>query len=114
MAGVAKRYNGHDAIAGLDLEVPAGSVVGVVGPSGSGKTTTIRMITGSLAPTAGTVEVLGEQPGRLSRGTRERIGYLPQIFSMYPDLSVLENVDFAATMYGLLLGRRYRRRRAVL
>ena len=114
MAGVAKRYNGHDAIAGLDLEVPAGSVVGVVGPSGSGKTTTIRMITGSLAPTAGTVEVLGERPGKLSRRTRERIGYLPQIFSMYPDLSVLENVDFAATLYGLLLWQRYRRRRAVL
>jgi ABC-2 type transport system ATP-binding protein len=114
MAGVTKRYNGHDAVAGLDMEVPAGAVVGVVGPSGSGKTTTIRMITGSLAPTAGTVEVLGERPGKLSRRTRERIGYLPQIFSMYPDLSVLENVDFAATLYGLLLWRRYRRRRAVL
>ena len=114
MAGVTKRYNGHDAVAGLDMEVPAGSVVGVIGPSGSGKTTTIRMITGSLAPTTGTVEVLGERPGKLSRRTRERIGYLPQIFSMYPDLSVLENVDFAATLYGLLLWRRYRRRRAVL
>lgn len=114
MAGVSKRYNGHAAVAGLDMEVPAGSVLGVIGPSGSGKTTTIRMVTGSLAPTAGTVEVLGERPGKLSRATRERIGYLPQIFSMYPDLSVLENVDFAATLYGLLLLRRYRRRRAVL
>lgn len=114
MAGVTKRYNGHDAVAGLDMDVPAGTVVGVVGPSGSGKTTTIRMITGSLAPTTGTVEVLGERPGKLSRRTRERIGYLPQIFSMYPDLSVIENVDFAATLYGLLLWRRYRRRRAVL
>jgi ABC-2 type transport system ATP-binding protein len=114
MAGVTKRYNGHNAVAGLDMDVPAGTVVGVVGPSGSGKTTTIRMITGSLAPTTGTVEVLGERPGKLSRRTRERIGYLPQIFSMYPDLSVIENVDFAATLYGLLLWRRYRRRRAVL
>lgn len=114
MAGVGKRYSGHAAVAGLDMEVPAGAVLGVVGPSGSGKTTTIRMVTGSLAPSAGTVEVLGERPGKLSRRTRERIGYLPQIFSMYPDLSVLENVDFAATLYGLLLWRRYRRRRAVL
>ncbi len=114
MAGVSKRYNGHDAVADLDLEIPAGSVVGVIGPSGSGKTTTIRMIMGSLAPTSGTVEVLGERPGRLSRRTRERMGYLPQQFSMYPDLSVIENVDFAASLYGLILWRRYRRRRAVL
>ena len=114
MAGVSKRYNGHDAVADLDLEIPAGAVVGVIGPSGSGKTTTIRMITGSLAPTSGTVEVLGERPGRLSRRTRERMGYLPQQFSMYPDLSVIENVDFAASLYGLVLWRRYRRRRAVL
>ena len=114
MVGVTKRYNDHDAIAGLDLEIPAGAVLGVIGPSGSGKTTTIRMVTGSLAPTSGTVEVLGERAGTLRRRTRERIGYLPQIFSMYPDLTVLENVDFAASLYGLLLWRRYRRRRAVL
>ena len=114
MVGVTKRYDGHDAVAGLNLEIPTGAVLGVVGPSGSGKTTTIRMVTGSLGPTSGTVEVLGERPGQLGRRTRERIGYLPQIFSMYPDLTVLENVDFAASLYGLLLWRRYRRRRAVL
>jgi ABC-2 type transport system ATP-binding protein len=114
MAGVSKRYNGHDAVSNLDLEIPAGSVVGVVGPSGSGKTTTIRMVTGSLAPTSGTIEVLGEPPARFSRRTRERIGYMPQLFSLYPDLSVLENVDFAASLFGLILWRRYRRRKAVL
>ena len=114
MAGVSKRYNGHDAVSNLDLEIPSGAVVGIIGPSGSGKTTTIRMVTGSLAPTAGTVEVLGGRPGVLSRQVRERMGYLPQQFSMYPDLTVLENVDFAASVYGLILWRRYRRRRAVL
>jgi ABC-2 type transport system ATP-binding protein len=114
LAGVTKRYNGHDAVANLDLEIPAGSVMGVIGPSGSGKTTTIRMITGSLAPSEGTVEVLGEPPGRLRRRTRERMGYLPQQFSMYPDLTVLENVDFAASLYGLVFWRRFRRRREVL
>lgn len=114
MVGVGKRFNGHDAVSGLDLEIPAGSVVGVIGPSGAGKTTTIRMITGSLAPTRGTAEVLGEPPGRLSRRTRERMGYLPQKFSLYPDLTVLENVDFAASLYGLLFARRFRRRREVL
>jgi ABC-2 type transport system ATP-binding protein len=114
LAGVTKRYNGHDAVANLDLEIPAGAVVGVIGPSGSGKTTTIRMITGSLAPTSGTVTVLGDRPGRHSRRTRERTGYLPQQFSMYPDLTVLENVDFAASLYGLVFFRRFRRRREVL
>ena len=114
MVGVGKRFNGHDVVSGLDLEIPAGSVVGVIGPSGAGKTTTIRMITGSLAPTSGTAEVLGEPSNRLSRRTRERMGYLPQKFSLYPDLSVLENVDFVASLYGLVFWRRFRRRRQVL
>jgi ABC-2 type transport system ATP-binding protein len=50
MAGVTRRFNGTDAVAGLDLEIPAGEIVGLIGPSGSGKTTSIRMITGSLGP----------------------------------------------------------------
>ena len=114
MAGVTRRYNGTQAVSGLDLEIPAGSITGVIGPSGSGKTTTIRMMTGSLAPTKGEVQVLGEPPGRFRRSTRERIGYMPQQFSLYPDLTVGENVDFAGAMYGLVLWRRWRRKRAVL
>jgi ABC-2 type transport system ATP-binding protein len=114
LAGVTRRYNGTEAVSGLDLEIPTGSITGVIGPSGSGKTTTIRMMTGSLAPTEGKVQVLGEPPGRFRRRTRERIGYMPQQFSLYPDLTVGENVDFAAAMYGLVLWRRWRRKRAVV
>lgn len=114
MAGVTRRFNGTVAVDDLDLEIPGGSVVGVIGPSGSGKTTTIRMVMGSLSVTSGEVSVLGEHPGSFSRRTRERIGYLPQQFTMYPDLTVLENVDFAASLYGLVFARRFRRRRAVL
>src|SRR3954466_3651835 len=84
MAGVTRTFNDTIAVEDLDLEIPNGSVVGVIGPSGSGKTTTIRMITGSLGPTKGRVEVLGDNPGSFRRQTRERIGYMPQLFSLYP------------------------------
>ena len=107
MADVTRRFDGTEAVAGLHLDIPAGAVVGVIGPSGSGKTTTIRMIVGSLAPTEGTVEVFGEAPHAFRRGTRERIGYMPQQFTLYPDLTVGENVDFAASLYGLILFRRW-------
>jgi ABC-2 type transport system ATP-binding protein len=114
MAGVTRRFDGTEAVTDIDLEIPAGKVVGVIGPSGSGKTTTIRMVTGSIGPTSGRVEVFGEQPFAFRRRTRERIGYMPQHFSLYPDLTVGENVDFAASVYGMILFRRWRRRRAVL
>jgi ABC-2 type transport system ATP-binding protein len=114
MAGVTRRFDGTQAVSNLDLEIPRGEIVGLVGPSGSGKTTTIRMITGSLSPTAGEVEVLGERPSAFRRRTRERIGYMPQLFSLYPELSARENVDFAAAIYGLVLWRRWRRRDKVL
>lgn len=114
MAGVTRRFNDTEAVSSLDLEIPTGSVVGVIGPSGSGKTTTIRMITGSLGPTSGKVEVLGEEPKRFRRETREQMGYMPQLFSLYPELTVGENVDFAASLFGLILQRRWRRKREVL
>jgi ABC-2 type transport system ATP-binding protein len=114
MAGVTRGFNGTQAVSALDLEIRRGEVVGLIGPSGSGKTTTIRMITGSLSPTSGDVEVLGERPSEFRRRTREQIGYMPQLFSLYPDLSARQNVDFVAAVYGLLLWRRWRRRDAVL
>src|SRR3954469_11494728 len=76
MAGVTRRFSGTYAVSGLDLEIPTGEIVGLIGPSGSGKTTTIRMITGSLGPTSGRVEVLGVAPNKFRRRTRERIGYV--------------------------------------
>jgi ABC-2 type transport system ATP-binding protein len=79
---------------------------GIVGPSGAGKTTTIRLITGALVH-AGEVRVLGEDPRRFHRGTRERIGYMPQQFTLYPPAAD-ENVDFVASLYRMLFRRRQR------
>jgi ABC-2 type transport system ATP-binding protein len=98
----------------MDLDVHRGTILGVIGPSGSGKTTTIRMVTGALRPTTGQVRVLGERPVAFHRSTRERIGYMPQLFTLYQDLSARENVDFVASMFGLLWPRRRRRTREVL
>ncbi len=102
------------AVDGISLTVPAGIILGIIGPSGSGKTTTIRLLTGALTPTSGTVTVLGEEPPRFRRQTRERIGYMPQSFTLYPDLTVRENVDFVASLFGMLWRSRRRRTREVL
>jgi ABC-2 type transport system ATP-binding protein len=112
--GLTRTFDELVAVSNVNLEVPLGSIVGLVGPSGSGKTTTIRMLIGSLEPTSGTLQVLGDDPARLQTRTRQRIGYMPQSFVLYPDLTAAENVDFVASLYGLLWFRRHRRRKAVL
>jgi ABC-2 type transport system ATP-binding protein len=114
MEGVSRRFDNRVVVRGMDLEVPRGTILGVIGPSGSGKTTTIRMLTGALAPSEGRVEVLGEQPLRFRRSTRERIGYMPQQFTLYLDLTARENVDFVGSMFGMLWPRRRRRTKEVL
>jgi ABC-2 type transport system ATP-binding protein len=93
----------------LDLAVPAGTILGLIGPSGSGKTTTVRLCTGVYRPQRGTVQVLGQTPGRRNRRLRERIGYVPQLFTLYPNLTVWENLNFVASLYGLAYRGRRRR-----
>jgi len=112
--GATKRFGDDIAVDGISLTVQTGTILGVVGPSGSGKTTTIRLLTGALAPTEGQVRVLGEDPRNFRRQTRERIGYMPQQFTLYPDLTARENVDFVASLFGILWRTRHRRTREVL
>jgi ABC-2 type transport system ATP-binding protein len=114
MRSVSRAFDNRTVVRDIDLTVTAGTILGVIGPSGSGKTTTIRMVTGALEPTSGEVEVLGQRPTSFSARTRERIGYMPQLFALYPDLTAGENVDFVASLFGLLLWRRRRRVRQVL
>ena len=112
--GVSRSFDDRVVVSDLDFTIDAGTVLGVIGPSGSGKTTTIRMLTGALRPTTGEIRVLGEQPARFQRSTRERIGYMPQLFTLYPDLTARENVDFVGSMFGMLWRRRRKRTRDVL
>ena len=100
--GLSMQFPDQLALDDISLVVPAGNILGLIGPSGAGKTTTIRVLTGALVPTSGKVSVLGEEPRHFRRQTRERIGYMPQSFTLYPDLTVRENVDFVASLFGML------------
>ena len=107
-------FGGMAAVRDVSLSVAKGTILGIIGPSGAGKTTMVRLLTGALKPTRGSVRVLGEDPRQFRRRTRERIGYMPQLFTLYPDLTAGENVNFVASLFGLLWPRRRRRVHEVL
>lgn len=98
----------------VSFQVSQGSILGLIGPSGAGKTSIIHLLTGLDKASSGTVRVLGEDPQHFRRRTRERIGYMPQQFVLYPDLTVAQNLSFVASLFGLLYWRRRRRIREVL
>ena len=114
MRDVTMEFPDQLAVDDISLVVPAGTILGIIGPSGAGKTTTIRLLTGALTPTKGEISVLGEEPRRFRRQTRERIGYMPQRFTLYPDLTVRENVDFVGSLFGMIFWSRRRRTGQVL
>src|SRR5207253_4083246 len=93
---------------------PRGTTLGIIGPSGSGKTTLIRMLTGTLEPSEGKLSVLGQHPRRFTRHTRERLGYMPQHFVLYEELTATENLSFVAALFGLLWPKRGRRVKEML
>ncbi len=98
---LTRRFGSFTAVDGLDLVVPTGSIYGFLGPNGCGKSTTIRMLTGLLSPTTGTVEVLGLAIPKQAEQLRLRIGYMTQKFSLYEDLTVKENLQFIGQIFGL-------------
>ena len=113
-AGISKRYGETDVVKDVSFDVERGQIFGIVGPSGSGKTTLIRMLLGVLRPTTGDLHVLGRHPAKFRRRDREHIGYMPQQFVLFPELSVMENLHFTASIYGVSWFTRGKRMRAAL
>lgn len=98
---ISRNFGDLKAIQALDLEVEKGSIYGFLGPNGCGKTTAIRLLTGLLKPSAGEVQVLGLKLPQEAGKLRLHIGYMTQKFSLYDDLTVNENLQFIAKIYGL-------------
>ncbi len=112
--GVTKRFSGTEILKGVDLSVEGGEIFGLIGPSGAGKSTLLRVLTGYLTPTEGTVGVLGRPPSSFTDDERRKVGFMPQGFVLYGSLSVQQNLNFVAGLYGLKGGKRRQRVREVL
>lgn len=98
---LTKKFGDFTAVAGVSFEVLKGEIFGFLGPNGSGKTTTIRMMLGLLRPTAGGVNILGMAVDGDTSQIRRRVGYMSQRFSLYNDLTVMQNLNFYGRAYGL-------------
>lgn len=96
---LCKSFNGKPAVIDLSLQVKRGEIFGFLGPNGSGKTTTLRMLCGLMTPDSGTGTCLGFDIIRDSSQIKRLVGYVPQVFSLYQDLTVIENLHFVARIY---------------
>ena len=99
--GLVKTLGNRRVIENFSIDVPVGHIFGFLGPNGSGKTTTIRMLCGLLTPDAGTGRCLGYDIIEESAAIKREVGYMPQRFGLYEDLSIRENLDFVARLYGV-------------
>ena len=100
--GLTRRFGEMTAVDHLDLSVAQGEIFGLVGPDGAGKTTTLRLLCGLLDPTEGSARVAGYDAAHQSQSVKDHIGYMAQRFGLYQDLSVQENMDFYADLFGIV------------
>lgn len=112
--GLSKSYGSTTAVSDLSLDVYSGEIVGLIGPDGAGKTTAMRIACALLLPDGGTVTIMGNDVVRAPLRVKEHLGYMPQRFSLYPDLSVAENLRFFAAMYDVPPAERQAREERLL
>ena len=104
--GLSKHFGDLKAVSKLDLSVPRGQIYGFLGPNGSGKSTTIRMLCGLLTPTEGSADVLGTHVPGSTHDLKPKIGYMTQRFSLFGDMTVVENLQFISEIYSFPAAKR--------
>ncbi len=104
--GLTRRFGDLTAVDRLDLTVEEGEIFGLVGPDGAGKTTTLRLLSTLINPTEGTAQVAGHDVAREPQAVKDHIGYMAQRFGLYADLTVQENMDFYADLFGIVGAQR--------
>lgn len=112
--GLTKRFGQIIALRELTLNVKRGEIFGLVGPDGAGKTTTLRILSSIMAPTKGEAWVAGHHVVKEAEAVKEKIGYMSQRFGLYQDLTVMENLDFYADLYGVSKAQRQERMERLL
>jgi len=110
---LTKKFNQLAAIDNISLEIDKGEIIGLIGPDGAGKTTFLRLLAGLLKPSSGSIMLEGIDVAKNPQKIKERIGYMPQHFSLYGDLSVSENLKFFADLYGVS-SKKFRERKKEL
>src|SRR5437867_1603812 len=105
---LTRRFGELTAVDTLNIEVARGEIFGLVGPDGAGKTTTLRLLCALMDPTSGQASVAGYDVAREPQAVKDRIGYMAQRFGLYADLSVDENMDFYADLFGVTAADRSR------
>ena len=95
---LSRKFNDFSAVDDVSFYIPEGEIFGLLGPNGAGKTTTIRILCGIMLPSAGEVQVLGYDVTRHPDAVKSRIGYMSQKFSLYNDLTPVENIMFYASI----------------